>query len=149
MFLLFRNNSLKNYGLCPSPYLSASVLSCDSMLNMIKVELELIPDPDIHLFFEKDMEDGVSYISKKYNKANNKYLKSHNSKQESKSIIYLDPNNLYGYVISSFLRTSGFKWVDPKDFDLNKYTSNSSKGCVSEVILNILKNYANYTMIIP
>ena len=37
--------------------------------------------------------------------------------------------------MSKFLRTSGFKWIDPKEFDLNKYTSNSSKGCVLEVDL--------------
>ena len=30
--------------------------------------------------------------------------------------------------MSKFLRTSAFKWIDPKEFDLNKYTSNSSKG---------------------
>ena len=47
-----------------------------------------------------------------------------------------------------FLPTSGFKWRDPKEFDLNKYTSNSLKGCVLEVILNFQKNYENYTMII-
>ena len=32
-----------------------------------------------------------------------------------------------------FLPISGFKWIDPKEFDLNKYTSNSSKGCVLKV----------------
>ena len=32
-----------------------------------------------------------------------------------------------------FLPTSGFKWIVPKEFDLNKYTSNSSKGCVLQV----------------
>ena len=45
VFEKFRNNSLKNYGLCPSHYLSTPVLSSDAMLNMTKVELELIPDP--------------------------------------------------------------------------------------------------------
>ena len=30
------------------------------------------------------------------------------------------------------LPTSGFKWLDPKKFNLNKYTSNSSKGYVLE-----------------
>ena len=35
--------------------------------------------------------------------------------------------------MSKFLPTSGFKWIDPKKFDLNKYISNSSKGCVLEV----------------
>ena len=45
VFEKFRNNSLKNYVLCPSHYLSTPVLSSDAMLNMTKVELELIPDP--------------------------------------------------------------------------------------------------------
>ena len=38
--------------------------------------------------------------------------------------------------MSQFLPTSGFKWIDPKMFDLNKYTSNSSKGCLLEVDLH-------------
>ena len=37
--------------------------------------------------------------------------------------------------MSKFLPTSGFKWIDLKEFDLNKYTSNSSKGCVLKVDL--------------
>ena len=40
---------------------------------------------------------------------------------------YLDLNNLYGYAISKFLPTSGFKQIDAKEFELNKYTINSSK----------------------
>ena len=87
------------------------------------------------IFFEKGMRGGVSYISNRYSKANNKYLKSYDPKQESKHIIYLDASNLYGYAMSKFLPTSGFKWINPKEFDLNKYTSNSSKGCVLELDL--------------
>ena len=64
--------------------MSAPGLSWDAMLNMTKVELELIPDPDIYLFFEEGMRGGVSYIYKGYSKANNKYLKSYDPKQESK-----------------------------------------------------------------
>ena len=78
------------------------------------------------------MRDRVSYISKKYSIVNNKYLKSYDPKPESKHI-YLDVNNLYGFTMSKFLPTSGFKWIDPKDFDLNKCSSNTSKGCVLEV----------------
>ena len=46
------------------------------MLNMKKVEPELISDVDICLLFEKGMGGGGSYISKRYSKVNNKYLKS-------------------------------------------------------------------------
>ena len=56
-----------------------------------------------------------------------------------KHIVYLDANNLYGYAMSKFLPTSGFKRIDPKKFGLNKYTSNSSKGCVVEVDLEYPK----------
>ena len=59
------------------------------MRNMTKVELELISDADIYLFFEKCMRDRFSYISKRYSKANNKYLKYYYLKQELKHIIYL------------------------------------------------------------
>ena len=95
VFEKFRNNSLKNYGLCPSHYLSA--LSWDAMLDMTKIKFELISDPDMYIFFEKDMRGGVSYIYNRYIKANNKYLKSYDAKQESKHIMYLDANNLYSY----------------------------------------------------
>ena len=46
---------------------------------------------------------------------------------------------MHGYTVSKFLLTSGFKWIDPKEFDLNKYTNNSSKGCVLEIDLEYPK----------
>ena len=32
--------------------------------------------------------------------------------------------------MSKFLQTSGFKWIDPKEIDLNQYTGSSPKECV-------------------
>ena len=81
VFEKFRNSSLKNYGLRPSHYLGVSALSWDVMLNMAKVELELISDADMYLSFEKGMKGRVSCISKRYSKASNKYLKSCEPKQ--------------------------------------------------------------------
>ena len=101
------------------------------MLNMTKVKLELIPDSDMYIFFEKGTRGGVSYISNRYSKANNKYLKFYNPKQEWKYIIYLDTNNLYGYM--QYLNF--FQQAASKEFELSNYTSNSSKGCVLEVEL--------------
>ena len=43
--------------------MSAQALSWDVMLNMTKVKLELIPDPDMYIFFEKGMTGRVSYVS--------------------------------------------------------------------------------------
>ena len=85
------------------------------------------------------MRSGVSCIFKRYSESNNKDLKFYDPKQELKHIIYLDTNNLYVYWISKFLPTSSFKWIDSKEFELNKYTSSSWKGCVLEVDLEYAK----------
>ena len=37
------------------------------------------------------------------------------------------------------LPTSSFKWINPKEFYLNKYTNTSSKGCVLEIDLEYPK----------
>ena len=43
--------------------------------------------------------------------------------------------------MSKFLPTSGFIWMDLKEFDLNKYTRNSARGCVLEVDLEYPKEF--------
>ena len=63
VFEKFINNSLRNYGLCPCHYLITPGLSWDVMLTMTKIKLELILDPDMHIFFEKSKRRGISYIS--------------------------------------------------------------------------------------
>ena len=108
--------------------MSAPSSSWDAILKIGKVELEL-----------KGTRGRIFYISNRYSKANNKYLKYYNLKQESKHIIYLDVNNLYGYAMSKLLSTSRFQWKDHKEFDLNKYINNSSKGFVLEVDLEYLR----------
>ena len=55
-FEKFRKNSLKNYGLCPSHYLSAAGLSWDAIIEMKKIELELILDPEMFISLKKEQE---------------------------------------------------------------------------------------------
>ena len=84
MFEKFRSNSAKNYGLlCPSQYLSAPDLSWDEMHKMAKINLELKPDPEMYKVFEKGTTGGISHVFNRYSKANNKYLKSYDSKRRS------------------------------------------------------------------
>ena len=59
IFEKFRNNNLKNSGLCPSHYLGAPALNADAMFNMTKIKVELISDPDMCIFLEKGMRGGV------------------------------------------------------------------------------------------
>ena len=48
----------------------------------------------MHLFIERGMRGGISYIFRRHDKANNKYMKSYDSSERSKFIMYLDANNL-------------------------------------------------------
>ena len=82
VFEKFRNNSIKNYVLSPSYFVSAPALRWYAMLDMTKVELKLIPNPDIYIFFEKGTRGGVSDISNRYSKANKKYLKINQKNQK-------------------------------------------------------------------
>ena len=62
--------------------------------------------------------------------------KNQNILQESKHTLYLYTYNLDDYATSKLdPPTSGFKEIDPKEFELNKCTSNNSNGCVLEVDL--------------
>ena len=70
------------------------------MLKMTKVKLEKISDADIHLFIEKGMRGGISYINKRYSKANNENCPNYDKEKLLKYINYLDMNNLYGYAMS-------------------------------------------------
>ena len=84
VFEKFISVCLKDYGLDPCHYIN----SWDAMLKMTSIQLEKIHNIDVHLFLEKGMRDGFSYISKKYSKSD-----------ENTEIIYWDANNLYGWAM--------------------------------------------------
>ena len=100
--------SLKYYDLDPCHYFSAPGLSWDTMLKMTKVELEKIINPDIHLFIDKGMRGGISYINKRYSKANNEYCPDYDKNKPKKYIFYLNINSLYGRAMSEYLPYGGF-----------------------------------------
>ena len=60
-------------------------------------------------FVEKGMHGGVCYIANCYGKANNKYMKEYDEKAPSTYIMYLDANKLYGWAVSQYLPTGGFR----------------------------------------
>ena len=102
-FEKFINTCLKHYGLDPCHYFSSPGLSWDTMLKMTGVKLEKIPDIDKYLFIEKGLRGGISYIAKRYSKANNKDMNDYDLQKPSIFITYLDMNNLYGRVMSEYL----------------------------------------------
>ena len=89
----FIDTCLKFYELDPCHYFSSPGLSWDAILKMTGMRLEKIVDIDMYLFIEKGLRGGISYIAKRYAKANNKYMILQN---RHIYISYLDLNNLYG-----------------------------------------------------
>ena len=131
----FRKICLTNYELDPAHYYTAPGLAWDAALKVTEISLELLSDIDMLLMCEKGIRGGVSMISNRYAKANNKYMgDKFNSNEPSKYIQYLDANNLYGWAMSKPLPTHGFKWM--KDNELNVWEKTP---CILEVDLEYPK----------
>ena len=73
VFEKYIDTCLTFYGLDPCDYFSAPELSWDAMLKVTNIELEKISDIDKYLSIEKGWRGGISYIAKRYSKANNKF----------------------------------------------------------------------------
>ena len=114
VFENFRATCLENYKLDPAHYFKTPGLTWDAALKVTGINLELLSDIDMLLMIEKGIRGGVSMISNRYSKANNKYMEF-NPSEPSKYIQYLDANNLYGGAMSMKLPTHGFKWMNDKE----------------------------------
>ncbi|GFR26180.1 uncharacterized protein TNCT_589631 [Trichonephila clavata] len=78
-------------------------------------------------------------IYQRFSSANNKYLDSYDENKPSKYILYLDANNLYGWVMSQSLFTHGFEWItEPIDF--NESSDESNIGYILEVDMDYPQN---------
>ena len=76
----------------------------------------------------------------------NKHMKECDEKAPSKYIMYLDANNLYGWEMSQYLPTGGFRWLKQTEIDklnLNKYKDDSKRGLILEVDLEYPKELHN------
>lgn len=66
VFENFRSLCLEMYGLDAAHFYTAPGLAWQAALKMTGVELELLTDPDMHLFIEKGLRGGIAMISKRY-----------------------------------------------------------------------------------
>ena len=136
VFAKFVDTSLKYYELDPCHYFSSPGLSCNAMLKITVGKLEKISDIDKYFFIEKGLRVGISYIAKRYAKANNKYMNDYDPKKPSKFVTYRDMNNLYGWAMSEYLPNGEFKWLKNVDgFDVMSISGKRSTGYFLEVDL--------------
>ena len=90
------------------------------------------------MLFVQGMRGGVSYINKRYSKANSKYCPDYDKTKPEKYIIDFDMNNWYGHAVSQCLPYYNLKWVKNIDKIKQKLINikiNSSTGYILEVDL--------------
>ena len=135
VFEKFRKLCKKNYDLDPCWYYTVPGLAWDACLKITKINLELLTDPDMLLMFEKGVRGGISMISTRHSKANNKYMgKKFDASKPSMYIMYVDANNLYGWAMCKKLPTGGFKWMTKEELENWR-----SCACILEVDLEYCK----------
>ncbi|CAG2230513.1 unnamed protein product [Mytilus edulis] len=104
VFENFREICLNYYGLDAAHFYTSPGLAWQAALKMTGVKLELLTDIDMHLFIEKGLRGGISMISHRHAKANNKHVPSYDQNQPINHVMYLDANNLYGWAMSQALQ---------------------------------------------
>ena len=141
VFENFRATCLHHYKLDPAHYYTSPGLAWDACLKETGQELKLLYDYDRLMMFERGIRGGISYISKRYAAANNKYMDNYDSDKPSNYVQYLDANNRYGWAMSQSLSTSEFKWMKNLTVDFvidlldKKRNPRVKKGYIFEVDL--------------
>jgi len=88
------------------------------------------------LFVENSIRGGISTISHRYAKANNKYLPNYDPNSLYQFLIYVDANNLYGYALSEPLPIDKCRFREhPENFDVDAVDCNEANWYVLEVDL--------------
>ncbi|XP_037926191.1 uncharacterized protein LOC119661065 [Hermetia illucens] len=144
VFEEFRSNCHNTYGLDPAHYFTLPGYTWDAMLKCTDVTLELLIDVDMLMFFERGIRGGLSQCSKRYSKANNKYMCNYDSTKPSKFLIYNDINNQYGWAMCQFLPQNSFEWLEnTADFKVEDVSDESPIGYILEVDLEYPKELHN------
>ena len=89
-----RNKSIKTCELDPLHFVSVPELAWQACLKKTGVELELLTDIDKLLMGKEGIRGRTCQVSRRYSKANNKYMKDFDKNKESAYIQYFDANNL-------------------------------------------------------
>ena len=114
----FSKVCMRDYGLDPKHYISLPSFSWDALFFKTKANVQLLTDPDMHLF-ESSIRGGVAVISERHALANNPYLppEHYDPKKETSYILYTNANNWYGLALSMPLPISDFKFLSEKEID--------------------------------
>lgn len=144
IFENFRNVCYRAYNLDPTHYYTTSDLAWDAMLKHTKINLELISDITIHHFLRKGFRNNITYCKPNHSTANNKYIETHDTDDESKYLVHLKVNNLFEWAMSQKLPFDKFKWLSKSEIleiDFVNLPIDSDYGYIFEVDIVIPEKF--------
>jgi hypothetical protein len=144
VFTNYRNESINAYMIDPINFISGSSYSFEAMLlkakrdyftpNYKKEGIKLFSSREIYEDVEQAIRGGISYIAKRYAKANNKYCPDYDATKPISYLLGLDVNQLYptilqgnlplecgDYILDEELEDFKEKWKTKKTSGDNNY----------------------------
>ena len=153
VFENFRSKCIEMYELDPAHFLSTPGLAWQACLKNTGVRLKLLTNTVMLLMVEKGIRGGICHSIHRYTEANNKYTKNYDKNIEISYLMYLDANNLYGWVMSRRLLVNGFEGMEQlSEFHerfIKNYDENNHKGYIPEVVTEYPKNLFNLHCDLP
>jgi hypothetical protein len=141
VFENYRKLTMRTYGLDAADFITAPGLAFAAALKISKIEIQLLQDIDMVLFFEKGLRGGICQVSCKHAVSNSPYSENFDPNRDTKEILNVDANGLYASAMTSPLPYGDFKWIE----DLNDlferinngtidslYSSKLTKSCIIE-----------------
>lgn len=138
IFEKFRKTCKRFYQLDPAFYLTAPSLSFDAMLLKTGVKLELLSDLALIRMIQDGIRGGVCLCTKRYAKANHRYMAHYDPNHPESFIMYIDANNLYGFSMSQNLPLSDFRFLEQHEIsslDITSIPDDATFGYILEVDL--------------
>ena len=112
MFQAFPNQSLYEYQLDSTYFVSAPKLAWNALLKHIDRPITLITDPAMYRMMQPNIRGGICHASVRYACANNKLMGSlYDPRQPTSYIMEVNAKNLYGWAMSQEMPDGNFEWV--------------------------------------
>ena len=120
IFENFRKGIWDKFGLDCTKYISSPSLTKDCMLKFSGVKIEHIKGIEMYDFINNSIIGGLCICS-------NPYLDNDNN---NSTIAYQDVSSLYPAIMRKKMPLKNYKFIELKDFNINKYGENKDYSCI-------------------
>lgn len=134
LFERYRNMGMRQFSLDPVFFFSASHYSWNCMLKFTGAQIELIQDTEMWHWVRSAVRGGLTYVVRRYMKANLPHLPDYREEEASTQLCYLDCRGLYSYCLRRPLPLGNYKWLSEKKvkcFDI--HCAKKGKGHILQV----------------